>query len=148
MPTIEDAIRLALEKHHGQTDKSGAPYILHPLRVMAGMQHDDERIVAVLHDVVEDSDVMLDDLRKMGYSEEIVEAIDHLTRREDETYEEFIQRIKPNALAVRVKLGDLLDNMDIRRNAKLDEKALERFQRYQKAWSELTGGDNHPLSPR
>lgn len=138
MPTIEDAIRLALDKHHGQTDKSGAPYILHPLRVMAGMQTEAERIVAVLHDVVEDSDVTLDDLRRMGYSAEIVAAIDHLSRREDETYEQFIQRIKPHPLAVRVKLGDLLDNMDIRRNAALDEKALERFQRYQKAWIELT----------
>lgn len=138
MPTIEDAIRLALDKHHGQTDKSGAPYILHPLRVMAGMQTEAERIIAVLHDVVEDSDVTLDDLRRMGYSAEIVAAIDHLSRREDETYEEFIQRIKPHPLAVRVKLGDLLDNMDIRRNAALDEKALERFQRYQKAWVELT----------
>lgn len=138
MPTIEDAIRLALDMHHGQTDKSGAPYILHPLRVMAGMQTDAERIVAVLHDVVEDSDVTLEDLREMGYDAEIVEAINHLTRREGETYEGFIQRIKPNALARRVKLGDLLDNMDIRRNATLDEKALERFQRYQKAWVELT----------
>lgn len=138
MPTLEDAIRLALDKHHGQTDKSGAPYILHPLRVMAGMQTEAERIVAVLHDVVEDTDVTLDDLRRMGYSAEIVAAIDHLSRRDDETYEEFIQRIKPHPLAVRVKLGDLLDNMDIRRNAALDEKALERFQRYQKAWVELT----------
>lgn len=138
MPTIEDAIRLALDKHHGQTDKSGAPYILHPLRVMAGMQTETERIVAILHDVVEDSDVTLDDLRGMGYSEEIVTAIDHLSRREGESYEQFIQRIKPHPLAVRVKLGDLTDNMDIRRNAELDEKALERFQRYRKAWFELT----------
>ena len=138
MPTIEDAIRLALDKHHGQTDKSGAPYILHPLRVMAQMQTDTERIVAVLHDVVEDSDVTLDALRDMGYSEEIVAAIDHLSRREDESYEQFIQRIKPHPLAVRVKLGDLTDNMDIRRNAELDEKALERFQRYRNAWFELT----------
>ena len=138
MPTLEDAIRLALDKHHGQKDKSGAPYILHPLRVMAGMQTDAERIVAVLHDVVEDTDVTLEDLRELGYDPEIVEAINHLSRREGETYEEFIQRIKPNPLARRVKLGDLLDNMDIRRNATLDEKALERFQRYQKAWFELT----------
>jgi (p)ppGpp synthase/HD superfamily hydrolase len=138
MPTIEDAIKLALEKHHGQTDKAGEPYILHPLRVMAQMQTEAEQIVAVLHDVVEDTDVTLDALRQMGFSEEIVEAIDHLSRRDDETYEQFIQRIKPNPLAVRVKLGDLRDNMDLRRNATLDEKALERFQRYRKAWFELT----------
>ena len=138
MPTIEDAIKLALDKHHGQTDKAGEPYILHPLRVMAQMQTEAEQIVAVLHDVVEDSDVTVDDLRKMGYREEIVTAIDHLSRRDDESYEQFIQRIKPNPLAVRVKLGDLRDNMDLRRNATLDEKALERFQRYRKAWFELT----------
>ena len=138
MLNIEDAIKLALDKHHGQTDKAGEPYILHPLRVMAQMQTETEQIVAVLHDVVEDSDVTLDDLRRMGFSEEIVTAIDHLSRHDDETYEQFIQRIKPHPLAVRVKLGDLRDNMDLRRTAALDEKALERFERYRKAWFELT----------
>lgn len=139
MPTIEDAIRLALDKHHGQVDKGGAPYILHPLRIMCAMQTETEQIVAVLHDVVEDSDVTLGDLRRMGFSDEIVDAVDHLSRRDGESYEAFIQRIKPHPLAVRVKLGDLRDNMDIRRAGQLDEKALERFQRYQKAWFELTG---------
>lgn len=144
MPTIEDAIRLALDKHHGQVDKGGAPYIMHPLRVMSYMETETEQIVAVLHDVVEDSDVTLDDLRRMGFSEEIVEAVDHLSRRDDETYEQFIQRIKPHPLAVRVKLGDLRDNMDIRRAGALDEKALERFERYRKAWFELTAQtDSH-----
>lgn len=138
MPNIEDAIKLALEKHHGQTDKAGEPYILHPLRVMAQMQTEAEQIVGVLHDVVEDSDVTLETLRSLGYSEEIVTAIDHLSRREDESYEQFIQRIKPHPLAVRVKLADLRDNMDIRRNASLDDKALKRFKRYRKAWFTLT----------
>lgn len=138
MPTIEDAIRLALEKHHGQVDKGGQPYILHPLRVMGGLLTESEQIVGVLHDVVEDSDVTLDDLRRMGYSAEIVAAIDCLSRRSDETYAEFIERIKPNPLAVRVKLQDLRDNMDVRRAGTLNEKALERFQRYQNAWVELT----------
>ena len=138
MPTIEDAIRLALDKHHGQTDKAGEPYILHPLRVMAQMQTETEQIVAVLHDVVEDSDVTLDDLRRMGYGEVIVAAVDQLSRRAGESYDEFIERIKPHPLAVRVKLADLRDNMDIRRNATLDETALERFQRYRKAWLKLT----------
>lgn len=144
MPTIEDAIKLALEKHHGQTDKAGEPYILHPLRVMVQMLTEAEQIVAVLHDVVEDTDVTLDDLRRMGYGEEIVQAIDHLSRREGESYDQFIQRIKPHPLAVRVKLGDLRDNMDIRRNANLDEKALKRFKRYRKAWLELTNTDAQP----
>lgn len=138
MATIEDAIRLALDKHHGQVDKGGAPYILHPLRVMGYMETETEQIVAVLHDVVEDSDVTLDDLRSMGFSNDVVAAVDHLSRREDETYEQFIQRIKPHPLAVRVKLGDLRDNMDIRRAGDLDQKALDRLQRYRKAWFELT----------
>ncbi len=139
MPNIEDAILLATEKHRGQVDKSGAPYIVHPLQVMCRMRTETERIVAVLHDVVEDTDVTLDDLRALGYSDEIVDAIDHLSRRDGESYEQFIQRIKPHPLAVRVKLGDLQDNMDIRRAGKLDQKDLERFQRYQAAWFELTG---------
>ncbi len=139
MPTIEDAILLATEKHRGVTDKGGAPYILHPLRLMCQFRAEAEQMAAVLHDVVEDSDVTLDDLRRLGYSEEVVEALDHLTRRADETYEQFIQRIKPHSLARRVKLADLLDNMDIRRAGDLDDKALARFRRYQAAWVELTG---------
>jgi (p)ppGpp synthase/HD superfamily hydrolase len=138
MPTIEDAIIFATEAHRGQVDRAGRPYILHPLRLMCHLQSDTERMIAVLHDVIEDSDYTLDDLRKMGYEEEIVEAVDCLTRRDDETYHEFIQRIKPNRLARRVKLADLMDNMDIRRAGLLQEKDLERLQRYQNAWFELT----------
>jgi (p)ppGpp synthase/HD superfamily hydrolase len=138
MPTIEDAIIFATEAHRGQVDRAGSSYILHPLRLMCRMETDTERMIAVLHDVIEDTDYTLDDLRRIGYSDEIVEAVDCLSRREDETYEQFIQRIKPNALARRVKLADLLDNMDIRRAGLLQEKDLERLQRYQNAWFELT----------
>ena len=138
MPTIEDAIMLATEKHRGVVDKGGMPYILHPLRLMCQFRREAEQMVAVLHDVVEDTDVTLDDLRRMGYSEEVVTAVDQLSRRDDESYEQFIQRIKPHPLARRVKLADLLDNMDIRRAGALDEKSLEQFQRYQAAWIELT----------
>ena len=146
MPTVEDAIILAAKMHRGQVDKAGHPYILHPLRVMNRMTDDITRIIAVLHDVVEDSDTTLDDLRRMGYEERIVEAVDCLSRREDETYEAFIQRIKPNPLARRVKLGDLLDNMDMRRSSALLQSGdIERFQRYQNAWLELTKDDPPPL---
>ena len=138
MPTIEDAVILATEAHRGQVDRAGQPYILHPLRLMCGVNSETERIIAVLHDVIEDTDYTLDDLRQRGYSEEIVEAVDCLSRRDDETYEQFIQRIKPNRLARRVKLADLVDNMDIRRTRMLQEKDLERLQRYQNAWFELT----------
>jgi (p)ppGpp synthase/HD superfamily hydrolase len=139
MPTIEDAIALALDAHRGQLDRAGKPYILHPLRVMHNVETDEQRLVAILHDVVEDSPTTLDDLRRMGYSAAVVEAVDCLTRRDDETYEQFIERIAPNPLARRVKLADLLDNMDLRRSIPMKAEDLERFQRYQRAWERLTG---------
>jgi len=143
MPTIEDAILWATEVHRGQVDKSGNPYILHPIRVMMRMTSPEARIVAILHDTIEDSDHTLDDLRALGYDETIIAAVDAISRREDESYEEFIQRLKPNPLARRVKLGDLLDNMDLRRaNPVVAEKDAERLARYQRAWIELTQ-DNH-----
>lgn len=138
MPTVEDAIALALEAHRGQVDRAGEPYILHPLRVMAGLKSDTERMIAVLHDVIEDTPVTLDDLRARGYDETVVNAVDSLSRRDGESYEAFIQRIKQNPLAVPVKLADLMDNMDLRRNAMLQDGDLERLQRYQNAWWELT----------
>lgn len=137
MPTIEDAIALALQAHRGQLDRAGQPYILHPLRVMMLVSGIEARIVAVLHDVVEDTPTTLDDLRALGYSEAIVTAVDHLTRRDDETYEQFIERIKPHPLARHVKLADLMDNMDLRRIDHLGEGDLERLRRYQAAWHAL-----------
>ena len=107
MPTLEDAISLAMEAHRGQRDKAGAPYILHPLRVMLSMETETEMIVAVLHDVVEDGGITIDDLRKAGYSGEIVNAIDHLTRLDGEEYDQFIDRVKGNPLARKVKIVDL-----------------------------------------
>ncbi len=139
MPTIEDAIALAVEAHRGQRDKAGQPYILHPLRVMFRLDGETEQIVGVLHDVVEDSATTLDDLRHMGYAEAIVTAIDHLTRRENEEYEPFVKRAAANPLARRVKLADLEDNMDIRRYPTIDDKILESLKRYQKAWRRLKG---------
>ncbi len=148
MPTIEDAILWATEVHRGQVDKSGNPYILHPIRVMMRMTSPEARIVAILHDTIEDSDHTLDDLRELGYDEPIIAAVDAISRREDESYEEFIQRLKPNPLARRVKLGDLLDNMDLRRaNPVVAEKDAERLARYQRAWIELTQDNPPPLYP-
>ena len=113
MPTLSDAIALAAKAHSTQTDKAGQPYILHPIRVMLRMKTDDARMAAVLHDVVEDTDVTLDDLRAQGYPEEVVAAVDAVSRREaeGETYDAFVERSAQNPLAVQVKLGDLADNM-------------------------------------
>lgn len=135
MATLERALVIAAEAHQGATDKEGAPYILHPLRLMHRMVTMDERIVALLHDVVEDSPWTLDALRAEGFSEEIVAAVDGLTRREGESYDDFIKRGAANPLARRVKLADIEDNMDVRRLAEIGEKDLERLQRYQRARS-------------
>ena len=137
MPTLEHAIALALSAHTGQKDKVGEAYILHPLRVMLNMPDTTTRIIAVLHDVVEDSPITLEDLREHGYSEEIIIAIDCLTRREGESYEVFIQRIKPNALARQVKFADLQDNMNIHRLKHISAEDAGRLQRYKDAWTTL-----------
>jgi len=136
---LEQAIALAVEKHRGQRDKYGQPYIMHPIRVMMQLETDTERIVGILHDIVEDSDVTFADLRAMGYDEIIISALDGVTRRDDESYEEFVTRTAQNPLSVRVKLADLQDNMDIRRLPhELTEQDFARLQRYRKAWAKLT----------
>jgi len=137
--SIEQAIQIALQAHKGQRDKAGAPYILHPLRLMLRMQNEQEMITAVLHDVVEDSEWTLDALRDAGIAQDILDAFDCLTRREHESYEEFIARLAPNPLARKVKIADLEDNMDLRRLADLRDKDQSRLQRYLKAWKFLTG---------
>lgn len=139
MPTLEDAILLAAEAHRGQTEKAGNPYILHPLRVMFRLESENDRIVGVLHDVIEDTHYTLKDLRAMGYPEPLLQALDCLTRRETETYEEFITRVRTNPLATRVKLADLEDNMDVRRLPALNEKDAERLRKYLNAWTLLKG---------
>ena len=138
---LDKAIFIAAQAHLDQKDKTGVPYILHPLRMMLQFKSETEMIVAVLHDVVEDNPAWdLDRLRQEGFTEEILQAIDHLTRRKDhETYEEFIERAQQNALACRVKLADLEDNMDIKRYKKLTEKDQARLVRYHQAWVRLLG---------
>ena len=109
---LEDAIEIAVRAHRGQTDKAGRPYILHPLRVMLAQSNDSARIAAVLHDVVEDSDIELADLKREGFSPVVVEAVDCLTRREDETYAEYIGRVRRSGThAVLIKIADLRDNL-------------------------------------
>lgn len=139
MPTLEDAIGLAVEAHRGQTDKIGQPYVLHVLRVMFRCETEVERIVAVLHDVVEDTGRSFDDLRRLGYSEEILAALDCVTKRDGESYEQFVERAAQNPVARRVKLADLDDNMDVRRLTAVSQKDADRLDRYVKAWRRLKG---------
>ena len=138
MADIEEAIRIAVEAHRGQKDRGGAPYVLHPLRMMFRMQTEAERMAAVLHDVVEDTDWTLDDLRARGFAEEVVEAVDRLTRREDESYEAFVERAGAHPVARRVKIADLEDNMDVRRTGAVSARDTERLNRYLRAWRLLT----------
>ncbi|MBN1965898.1 MAG: HD domain-containing protein [Anaerolineae bacterium] len=138
MATLADAIRLAVTAHDGQTQIDGRPYVLHPLHMMFMLEGDeDAMIVAVLHDVVEDTPVTLDDLRADGYAEHIIAAVEHVTRRDDESYEKFIARIKPHPLARKVKLADLRDNMDVLRLPEIRERDVERLRRYRAAWDVL-----------
>jgi (p)ppGpp synthase/HD superfamily hydrolase len=137
MATLEKAILIAVQAHQGQQDKAGEPYILHPLRVMLRMGSETEMIAAVLHDIVEDTDWAPADLRKKGFSDEVLKVVDCLTRREKENYEEFIERVKLNASARKVKLADLEDNMDIKRISKPTEKDWERLKKYHRAWLKL-----------
>lgn len=144
-PTLEDAIILAASQHrHSPLDKSGAPYILHPLRVMhflGAQASDDERIVAVLHDVVEDCPISFDDLRQMGYSATIIAALDGVTKRPDEfdDYQKFVRRAAQNPIARRVKRADLQDNMDETRISNPSEKDHLRMEKYRRAAEYLDG---------
>lgn len=137
MSMLEQAILLAVQAHQGQLDKAGSPYILHPLRMMLQMTSEQAMIAAVLHDVVEDTPYSCEDLRHLGFSEDLVETIDKLTRRSDESYEAFIERLQHDPIAREVKLADLADNMDIRRLGTLSERDWQRLQRYKLAWNRL-----------
>jgi len=135
---IQKAIEIALSAHKEQTDKNGQPYILHVMRVGLRGRTENEKIVGILHDVVEDSDWTFEKLALEGFSETILSALECLTKEsEDEPYEEFIERIKKNPLAVSVKLNDLEDNMDIRRMEVVQEKDVKRLNKYLKAYKEL-----------
>lgn len=140
MGTLERAIEIATEAHSGQLDKAGCEYIGHPLRVMAAGRTMEEKIVGVLHDVVEDSDWTFEMLAAEGFSAEIIEALRCVTKlSETEPYDKFIARVKSNPLAVAVKLNDLTDNMDIRRLPYLSDKDVKRLKKYLKAYKQLTG---------
>ena len=137
MPSLEDAISLAAEAHRDQKDKANAPYILHPLRVMLRMETETDRIIAMLHDVVEDSRVTLQELQRAGYSAEIVEAVKYLTKAKEEEYENFIERIKGNTLAIKIKIADLEDNLNFERIKEPGEDDLKRYENYRRALAVL-----------
>ncbi|MBM3712021.1 MAG: GTP pyrophosphokinase [Actinobacteria bacterium] len=133
---LERAIEIALTSHKEQRDKAGELYVLHPLRLMMEMDTETERIVAVLHDVVEDSNGTwtFDKLAQEGFSDEITSCLRLLTHDKKEDYFEYVRRIKQNPLATKVKLADLKDNLDSTRLPDIDNKTMKRLVKYHKAY--------------
>lgn len=130
MPTLERAIEIAARAHAGQVDKAGQPYILHPLRVMLAVKLHDERIAAVLHDVVEDTTVTIEQLRSEGFSAAVLDAVLALTKTKGEGRLSAATRAAQNAIARAVKLADVADNMDLRRIAEPSERDFARIEEY------------------
>lgn len=140
MSTLERAIEIATEAHKGQYDKAENDYIGHPLRVMDMGKTEKEKIVGVLHDVVEDTEWTFAQLAAEGFSQEVIDALQCVTKlSENENYDDFIERVKKNPLATAVKINDLSDNMDIRRLPYLSDKDVKRLKKYLKAYKKLIG---------
>jgi hypothetical protein len=140
MSTLQRAIEIATEAHQGQFDKAGNEYIGHPLRVMEMGATEEEKIVGVLHDVVEDTDWTFGMLEAEGFSQEVIAALKCVTKiSENENYDDFIERVRKNPLATAVKINDLSDNMDIRRLPYLSDKDVKRLKKYLKAYKKLIG---------
>ena len=140
MSTLQRAIEIATEAHQGQFDKAGNEYIGHPLRVMEMGASEEEKIVGVLHDVVEDTDWTFRMLEAEGFSQEVIAALKCVTKiSENENYDDFIERVRKNPLATAVKINDLSDNMDIRRLPYLSDKDVKRLKKYLKAYKKLIG---------
>lgn len=125
------AIKLAEDAHKEALDKGGSPYIGHPLRVMSRMNATDEKIVAVLHDAIEDSPLTLEDLSALGFSSSILEALDAITKRDGENYEVYLSRVMVNPIALKVKIADMTDNMDVSRIPNPTPKDYKRLKKYE-----------------
>lgn len=134
---LEKAIKIALNAHRGQKDRGGNPYILHCFRVMLSGDTIEEQIIGVLHDTVEDSPLTFKDLEKAGFSREIIDAIDSISKRPGEKYNHYLLRVHSNPLATKVKLRDIKDNMNVKRLGKLTPKDLERGLKYYDAYNFL-----------
>ena len=130
MPTIEETIILASKAHAGQIDKAGKPYIFHPLRIMLKMDGEEEIMSALLHDVVEDTPVTLSTLKELGYSENVLQAVEILTHSPDVEYFDYVRRCRTNKLARKVKEADASDNFDLTRILDPQEKDFARRNKY------------------
>ena len=131
MSTLERAIEIAKKAHAGQFDKAGKPYIFHPVRVMLRVDNEFEKMVAVLHDVVEDTSVTLEDLKREGFLPDVVQAIDALTKRPGESRLDAAKRAAAHPLARIVKMADNAENMDLSRLPNPTAKDYERLREYE-----------------
>ena len=132
-PMTKKALCLCFEAHKEQKDKSGLPYVFHPFHLAEQMETEETTVVALLHDVVEDTDYSLADLEDMGFSKSVLDALALLTHDPSVDYMDYVRAIKANPIARTVKLADLRHNSDLTRLDTVDEKALARVEKYQKA---------------
>ena len=129
----EKAYEIAKKAHLGQIDKAGEDYIKHPKKVASFVKTDEEKAVAYLHDVIEDTELTLEDLREYGFSEEVLKAVDVITKKKGQDYQTYLNSVKENKLARVVKLADLRHNSDLNRLINITEKDIERKEKYQRA---------------
>lgn len=133
MNLYDKALDIATKAHADQVDKAGVSYIHHPIHVASMVSGEKAKVVALLHDVIEDSSYTLDDLRKNGMDEEIIEAVSILTKPKNKSYDEYLKKVKENQLAREVKLADLQHNSDLTRLSKVCEADLKRVEKYKNA---------------
>lgn len=134
---ISKALLFATTGHINQIDKGGEDYILHPIRIMQNMDTIEEKLVAILHDTMEDCKATEEDLKNIGMPKDVIEAVKVLTKEKREDYSQYIKRVKQNSIARRVKIADLEDNMNLKRIKSPTEKDFERFKKYQRAYDYL-----------
>lgn len=137
MSNLQRALEIVVESHKDQRQKDGTPYALHPIRLSMSLQSEEQKIVALLHDVVEDTDWTFEDLVGEGFSENVIEALRLLTHTDGSPYPDYIERLSTNTLAKAVKKADLTDNMDLKRIPEPTEKDFARLQKYHRAWTIL-----------
>ena len=140
-PLVYKAMHIAYKAHHGQLDQSGAPYIFHPIHLAEQMEDEASTVAALLHDVVEDTDYTLEDLKAMGFPDSVTGALALMTHDDSVPYLDYVAKLKDNPIARAVKLADLRHNSDLSRLDAVDDKALERVEKYKKAIELLTQED-------
>ena len=132
-PLTKKALKISFDAHKNQVDKSGMPYVYHPFHLAEQMNDELSTCVALLHDVVEDTDITLDDIKSKGFSDEVIEALSLMTHNDGVPYLDYVRAMKDNPIARKVKLADLAHNSDLARLDKVDDKAIERVNKYKQA---------------